>query len=55
MNAPSKRPPRGRSRLLLGAAVLSALFSAAAMAHGVAEADAAFLERVRGIALVPFM
>jgi hypothetical protein len=41
---------------LLGAAVLSGvLLSAAAAAHGVAQADAAFLERVRGVALVPFM
>jgi hypothetical protein len=48
--------PQSRLALLLGAAALpAALLSAAAAAHGVAEADAAFLERVRGVALVPFM
>jgi hypothetical protein len=42
--------------LRLGLAVISAtLLSAAAGAHGVAQADAAFIERVNGLALAPFM
>jgi hypothetical protein len=42
--------------LRLGLAVISAtLLSAAAGAHGVAQADATFIERVNGLALAPFM
>lgn len=37
------------------AALLSALWATPLLAHGVAEGDAAFLERVQGMALVPFI
>lgn len=45
------------SRVLLWslAALASSLFLSTAEAHGVAEADAQFLERISGVHLLPFM
>jgi hypothetical protein len=43
-------------RLLVGASVFAAILaSTTASAHGVAEADAQFLERITGVHFVPFM